>query len=195
MSDEQQPRAEWIFPEQKKSRKGRIWLIIGLVVAVIAIAAVLLFFLIPRGGTPGPDSSASPSPSLTPSASPSPSDSTEPEPEPSTDPTPPPAPDPDLETFTSQVQPRLADATRGLDLVQDNMDVGAQIVDSLQQDADVLSDTAAPSSMADDWSAAVSEYAGALKDLRAALDGGSEPQAALDAARAALSRLNALIEG
>lgn len=55
MSDEQQPRAEWIFPEQKKSNKGRIWLIVGLAVLAVAIVATLLFFFLPRGGEPGAD--------------------------------------------------------------------------------------------------------------------------------------------
>ncbi len=105
---------------------------------------------------------------------------------------PPPAPDPDLATFTARVQPRLDDAVRGLDLVRDNMDAGAQIVDSLQQDAAVLSGTAAPSSLSDDWSAAVTDYAEKLNDLRVAFDGGSDPEGALNASRASLSDLRAV---
>ena len=42
MSDEQQPRPEWIFPEEKKSNKGRIWLIVGLSALALAIIGVLV---------------------------------------------------------------------------------------------------------------------------------------------------------
>lgn len=192
MSDEHQPEAVWVFPE-KKSNKGRIWLIVGLVIAVVLIVAALLFFLLPRAENPQP--SASPSPSQTSTSTPTPSPSASAEPEPSTTPitTPPPAPDPDLSTFTDQVRPRLDDAVRGLDLISDNMDVGAQIVDSLQQDAGVLSGAATPRSLADDWSAAAADYAGSLSELREAFDNGSDPQDSLDASRTSLGKLRALV--
>lgn len=192
MSDERQPEAVWVFPE-KKTNKGRVWLIVGLSILALAIVAALLFFLLPRAEDPRP----SPSPTLTSTStpSPSPSASAEPEPEPSMTPvtTPPPAPDPDVSTFTDQVRPRLDDAVRGLDLVSDNLDVGAQIVDSLQQDAGVLSGTAAPRSLADDWSAAAADYAGTLSELREAFDNGSDPQDSLDASRTSLGKLRALV--
>ena len=195
MSDEQQPRAEWIFPEQKKKHPGRVWLIVGLAVAAVIIVGVLLFFLIPRDQTPAPATSESPSPSATSSPTPSasPSDTTEPEPSITPNPSPQPDSDPDLETFTAEVQPRLDDAVRGLDLVQDNQDVGAQIVDSLQQDAEILSGSAAPNALTDDWNAALADYTGALNGLRDALDDGSDPQGAIDESRASLNTLRELV--
>lgn len=189
MSDEPQPEAVWYFPE-KKSNKGRIWLIVGLVVAAIVIVAVVLFFLIPRGADPQPTSS----PSSSSSPTPSPTESTAPKPDPSMTPitTPPPVPEPDLDTFTAEVKPRLDDATRGLDLVADNREVGAQIVETLQQDAEILASAAAPQSIVSDWSDAVVAYANTLNELRSVLDAGSDPQSALDTSRASLSELRAL---
>jgi hypothetical protein len=189
MSDAEQPRAEWVFIEQKKSNKGRIWLIIGLSVLVVAIVGALLFFLLPRGGAPVP----TPSPSASESATVTPSTAPSATPEPSEPPaTQPPAPDPDNDEFTAQVKPRLDDAVRGLQLVRDNVDLGAQIVDSLQNDAAALSDTPAPSSIASDWSDAVSEYASQLDELRAAYDNGSDPQESLTTAETALTNLRSL---
>jgi len=168
MSDEQQPRAEWIFPEEKKSNKGRVWLIVGVIAGVLVIVGVALFLLVPRDETPNvdPTKPATVAPAV---------------------------PVPDIETFTAQVQPRLDDATRGLDLVAENMDVGAEIVDSLQQDAEVLSGTPAPSSLADQWNAAVTDFARKLSSLRATLDNGSDAQSSLDDSRASLNELRALV--
>lgn len=189
MSDEH-PRAEWIFPEEKKRNAGRIWLIVGLAIAALVAVATVLFFLIPRDA-PAPTVSGTPSPTVTSaSSSPSPSETAGPDPTPIT--TPPPAPNPDLATFTTQVEPRLDDGVRGLDLVENNRDVGVQIVDSLQQDAAILSGTAAPSAIAEQWSAAVTAYASTLEELRADFDGGSDPQASLDASRASLNELRAV---
>lgn len=196
MSDGQQPRPEWIFPEEKKSNKGRIWLIVGLSVLALAIIGILLFFLIPRGGEPAPTISPSASATTpTPTVTPSPTATATSAPTPTTEPVPtqPPAPNPDLDTFRGQVQPRLDDATRGLQLVKDNMDLGAQIIDSLQNDAAALSDTPAPSSISGDWSAAVSQYASKLSELRASYDNGTDPQAPLDAAGTALQKVRALV--
>jgi hypothetical protein len=198
MSDEQQPRAEWIFLERKKDHKGRVWLIAGLSALALVIVGVLIFFVVSWGGGPAPSASGEPSPSVTarpePSATPSTPESSNPTPEPSMAPitTPPPAPDPDRETFIAQVKPRLDDALRGLDLVANNPDVGAQIVDSLQQDADVLAGTAVPSAIRDAWSGSVSDYATALNDLRASLDSGSDAQGHLEASRASLMSLRDL---
>lgn len=197
MSDEQQPRPEWIFPEEKKSNKGRIWLIVGLSVLALAIVGTLLFFLLSRGGEPAPTASpsASATTSPTPTSTPSPTATATSAPTPTTEPAPtqPPAPDPDLDTFRGQVQPRLDDATRGLQLVKDNMDLGAQIVDSLQNDAAALSDTPAPGSISDKWSEAVGEYASALADLRAAYDDDADPRVPLDAVAAALQSVRAIV--
>lgn len=189
MSDERTPGPEWIFAEQKSRDKGKIWSIVGIVVFGLLIVGALLFFLIPRGEDSSP--SATPTGAATSSPTPGSSTSTDPADEP--DSTQPPVPDPDLETFTAQVQPRLDDAVHGLDLVTNNLDLGAQIVDSLQQDATILSDTPAPSSIADDWSAAVSKYAAKLAELRATYDDDSDPQPALDAATAALQKVRALV--
>lgn len=190
MSDEQQPRAQWIFSEQKKSNKRRTWLIVGLSVLVVAIIGIVLLIVIPRNDEAAPHTSES-----TPPPTPSMTSTTEPEPDPSLTPmtTPPPAPDPDLSTFTIQVQPRLDDAVRGLNLLADNMDVGAQIIDSLQQDAEVLSDSMAPRSISDDWSAKVGEYSGRLGELRSTIDGGDGSYSALNAATVSLHELRLLV--
>ncbi|MGO1266979.1 MAG: hypothetical protein ACTMIY_10140, partial [Microbacterium gubbeenense] len=178
MSDEQQPGPEWIFAQQKRRDKAQIWWIIGFVVFALLIIGALLFFLIPRGAEPGPTPSPSPTrtatPSPTPTSSSTPTPTTPPTATPTDEPAPtqPPVPDPDLETFAAQVQPRLDDAVHGLDLVTQNLDLGAQIVDSLQQDATLLSDAEAPSSIADDWYSAVNQYASKLAELRATYDNG-----------------------
>ncbi|WP_194422101.1 hypothetical protein [Microbacterium abyssi] len=192
MSDGEQPRPEWIFPEEKKSNKGRNWIIVGLSVLALAIIGVLLFFLLPHDREPAPTvspsaSATTPAPTSTPIPTPTATATSTPAP------TQPPVPNPDLESFAGQVQPRLDDAVRGLELVTQNMDLGAQIVDSLQNDAAALSDTAAPSSIASDWTDAVSKYASTLGELRAAYDDGTDPQASLDAAGAALQQVRTLV--
>ena len=197
MSDEQQPGPEWIFAEQKSRDKGQIWSIVGIVVFGLLIVGALLFFLIPRGEdlSPSPTSTPTPTTTTTPTASPTPTPSSPSTAVPTGEPQPtqPAVPDPDLDTFAAQVQPRLDDAVHGLDLVSNNLDLGAQIVDSLQQDTTILSDTPAPSSIADDWSAAVAQYATKLVELRATYDNGSDPQPTLDAATAALQKVRALV--
>jgi len=180
MSDEQRPDAVWVFPE-KKRKTGRIWLIVILSVAAVAIVAALLWFFLFHGDE-DPAPTPTPTTSVTASPTPSPSESA------TTDPTEPPVPDPDLATFTTTVQPRLDDAVRGLDLVtQLEGDGAVQIVDSLQIDADWLSGTAAPSAIADNWSDVVSAYAARLSELRTAYENGSDATSALDAARTALT--------
>ena len=198
MSDAEQPRAEWVFIEQKKSNKGRIWLIIGLSVLAVAIVGALLFFLLPRGGapvsTPSPSASTSARPSPTPTASPTSTPSQTPTATPTVEPVPtqPPGPEPDVDAFTEEVGPRLDDAVRGLQLVKDNIELGAQIVDSLQNDAAVLSDTPAPDSISANWGDAVSQYASKLSELRAAYDNGADPQRSLDAASTALQNVRSV---
>lgn len=200
MSDEQQPRAEWVFPEEeKKGNKGRVWLIVGLSVAAVAIVAVLLFLFLPREDG-APEATASPTPiaSETPSqsSSPSPSDSATAEPEPDQTPitTPPPAPDPDLATFTGQVQPWLDDASTGLSMVAEMSGQEAtQVVDSLQGDAGRLSGVVAPSSISSAWYAAVGEYASRLGELQSAIDGGGDMQGGLGSATAALQEVRGLV--
>lgn len=193
MSDEHQPEAVWVFPE-KKSNKGRIWLIVGLAIAALVIVAVVLFFIIPRGGvsqpTPSASTTATPSPSPTLTPTPTATATEAPNPEQ----TQPPVPDPDLSTFAGQVQPRLDDAATGLGFMSDATGQEAvQIVDSLQQDAERLSDAAAPSSISSKWYSAVDQYAAKLGALRSAVEGGSGTQAALEGATAALNDLRAVV--
>lgn len=194
MSDEQQPRAEWIFPEQKKSNKRRIWLIVGLCVLALAIVGALLFFLLPRGveskPTPSPTATktASPTPSLTPTVTPTSEPTTNPEL------TPPPVPDPDMATFASQVQPRLDDASTGFTIAAGlSGQEAAQVIESLQQDAEWLSGAAAPSSISSAWYSSVGQYSERLGELRAAIESGSDTQSATDAAVAALQELRTLV--
>ncbi|MDP3951882.1 hypothetical protein [Microbacterium sp.] len=194
MSDEQQPRAEWIFPEQKKSNKRRIWLIVGLSVLALAIVGALLFFFLPRGAEPEP----TPSPTATKTATPTPTPTSTPTPAPdsTTDPEPtaPPVPDPDLATFAAQVQPRLDDASTGLTIAAGSSgQEAAQVVESLQQDAGRLSDAAAPSSISSAWYEGVGRYNGRLGELRGAIESGSDTQGAMDAATAALQELRTLV--
>lgn len=196
MSDEQQPRAEWVFPEQKKTNKKRIWLIVGLSVLAVAIVAALLFFLLPRGGepepTPTPTDTASPSPTPTATPTDTPAPTAAPTQEPGT--TPPPVPDPDIPTFAAQVQPRLDDASTGLTIAADlSGQEAAQVVESLQQDAGRLSDAAAPSSISSAWYEGVGQYSARLGELRGAFESGSNTQSAMDAATAALKELRALV--
>lgn len=189
MSDEHQPEAVWVFPE-KKSNKGRIWLIVGLAIAALVIVAVVLIFVIPRGGVPQPTPSASTTATSTPTPTPTATATETPDPEQ----TQPPVPDPDLATFAEQVQPRLDDAATGLGFMSDATGQEAvQIVDSLQQDAERLSDAAAPSSISSKWYSAVDQYAAKLGALRSAVEGGSGTQAALEGATAALNDLRAVV--
>ena len=80
MTDEPQPDLRWAPLEPKPRNRGRVWLIVGLVVAALVIVGVLLFFLLPRGESPTPGASGSPSPTASPSASPSMSPSASPTP-------------------------------------------------------------------------------------------------------------------
>lgn len=191
MSDEHQPEAVWVFPE-KKSNKGRIWLIVGLAIAALVIVAVVLFFIIPRGGVSQPTPSPSVSDTAPPTPTPTPTATATEAPDPEQKQ--PPVPDPDLSTFAGQVQPRLDDAATGLGFMSDATGQEAvQIVDSLQQDAERLSDVAAPSSISAKWYSAVEQYAAKLGALRSAVEGGSGTQSALESATAALNDLRALV--
>lgn len=191
---EQQPDVRWAPIPPRPSRRGRNWLIAGLVIAGLVIAAVLLFFLLPREGSPEPGASGTPSPS----ASPTGAATLEPTPSatPTTDPvvTPPPAPDPSVETFRGQVSGWLGDASRGLDIVANNPGQDAlPVLDTLQEDAQRLSDAPAPSSVSTEWFDAVSAYSQRLGELRTAVSSGSDSTAAVEAARMAVQDLNAIV--
>ena len=89
---EQQTEYVWAYSDEKPKR-GRTWLIVGLAVAAVVIAA-LVFWLFLRPGAPlasaTPTPSASPSVSASPSASGSAAPSATPEPSETAVPTPPP---------------------------------------------------------------------------------------------------------
>ena len=192
--DEQQPELRWApLPPQPK-RTGRVWAIIGLVVAVIAIVAALLFFLLPRGDAPTPTESATPTPSMSSSPSPSGSPTAAPEPSETSVATPPPVPDPTIEGFRGQVSGWLNDAPRGLDIVAGATGQDAlPVVDTLQQDAQRLSDAQPPSSIAAAWEDGVAAYAERLTELRTAISDDAAVASAVDAARAAAQELRSLV--
>ncbi|MCK2036335.1 hypothetical protein KZC51_09310 [Microbacterium sp. SSW1-49] len=191
---EQQPELRWAPIPPPPKRRGRIWLIVGLSVLAAAIVVTLLVVFLPRGGSPeptaSPTDSASPSPSASASATPSP----EPTPTRTPEVSPPPVGDPDLATFTGLVQPRLDDAVTGLGFLPGMAgQEAAQIVDQLQQDAERLADSVAPSSIASEWSTAVADYASKLVALRAAIDNASSTSAQLDAATRSLQVVRGLV--
>lgn len=190
MTDEQQPDVRWAPIEPKPRNRGRVWLIVGLVIAVLVIVGVLLFFLLPRDGAPTPEGSGSPTPSTTSSAPGEPRD----------DPTAPPvteAPepvDPTVEAFRGQVEAWLSDGARGLDIVASSSGEEAlSSVGILQEDAERLSGVIPPSSIADEWRDGVSAYSQKLVDVRDAVSGGGDASAALDSARTALQDLSTLV--
>ncbi|PRA82994.1 hypothetical protein [Microbacterium sp. MYb66] len=194
--EEQQPELRWAPLPPPPKRTGRIWLIIGLVVAALAIVGVLLFLLLPRGDAGTPAETASPTPTATPTRTPSPTPTPTATPEPTQTPivTQPPAVDPTLETFRGQVSGWLNDALRGLDIVAGASGQDAlPVVDTLQQDAQRLSDAQAPSGIAEDWRDGVSEYTQRLTALRTAISNGSGVSAAIDAARAQAQALRSLV--
>lgn len=194
MSDEQ-PEVRWAPIEPKPKSRGRIWLIVGIAVATLAIVAALLFFLIPRGGEPMPGASGSPTPSA--SGSPSPSGSADPS-TPGETPAPeitPPAPvEPTIDAFRTQVTGWLTDAPQGLDIVAGSTGEQAfPVVDSLVEDAQRLSDTHAPSSINPQWRDGVSAYSQRLAELRSAVSAASGVPEAVDAARAAVENLRGIV--
>jgi hypothetical protein len=188
MMSEQTPELRWAPIEPKPKNKGRIWLIVGLVIAGLVIVGALLFFLLPRGEAPTPGGSE------TPSATSSPSSSASPEPSNTPIVTPPPATDPTIETFRAQVGGWLGDAGQGLDIVAASSGQEAlSVIDTLQEDAQRLSDAQPPSSIGQQWRDGVSAYVQKLTELRTAVTGDSGTPAAIDAARSAAASLNALI--
>ncbi|WP_314422905.1 hypothetical protein [uncultured Microbacterium sp.] len=210
MTDEQQPELRWAPLPPKPSNRGRIWLIVGLVVAALMVAGVLLLFLLPRGESPDPSASGTPSPtasstrtptptdtpSSTPSPTPSDTASATPAPEPTQTPitTPPPPPDPSIGVFRDTVQGWLDDALTGLDIVSESSGQEAvDVVDTLQNDAQRLSESAPPASIESDWHAAVADYAQALSDLRAAVASGGDSSGAASSAQSAVGTVRSLV--
>ena len=204
MTDEPQPELRWAPLEPKPSNRGRVWLIVGLIVAVLVIVGVLLFFLLPRGETPTPGASGSPSPSASASTSPSPSPSASPTqtetPQPTAEPvptmtpitTPPPVADPSVDAFRGQVQGWLDDALTGLQIVSESSGQDAtEVIESLQADAQRLGESAPPSSIESAWGSALSEYAQALTSLHSDTAAGMQPS--VDSARSAANQLRGLV--
>lgn len=183
---EQQPEYLWA-PTAEKRGHGRIWLIIGLAVAAVAIAATLFWMFLPRT-TPvaDPTSTQTPTTSPTPDATPAPTPTTTA----TADPTPtappvtqPPPPDPSVAVFREKVGPVLNDADTGLRMLGSMSGADAvQVVDQLRQDAERLSDAVAPSSIADTWRSRTDAYLNALAQLRSAYQANSEVQPAREAA-------------
>jgi hypothetical protein len=179
---EQSPDVRWAPIEPKPRNRGRLWLIIGLVVAALVIIGALLFFLLPRA-VPAPGASGSPDPSTS-----EPATGPDGEPAPQTSP---PAPvEPTLDVFREQVGGWLAAAPRGLDIIAQTGGADAlSVVDTLEQDAVRLSGAPAPSSIASQWSDGVSAYLQRLAELRSALTDGSDSASATDEARSAVQNL------
>lgn len=197
MSDEQ-PEVRWAPIEPKPKNRGRIWLIVGIGVAALAIVGALLFFLLPRGDAPEPGASGSPGPS----SSPTPSDAatqipgtpTSPEPSAAPEVTPPAPVDPTIDAFREQVSGWLTDAPRGLDIVAGaSGDEALSVIDALQQDVQRLSDARPPSSIDPQWRKGVGDYALRLEELRSAVSSSSNTAGAVEAARTAVQNLRSVV--
>ncbi|MDQ0725919.1 hypothetical protein [Microbacterium sp. W4I20] len=192
--DEQQPELRWAPLEPAPKRTGRVWLIVGIAVAALVIVGVLLFLLIPRGESPDPGASASPSPSASATSTTTPSPSASPEPSETPITTPPPAADPTVEVFRGKVKGWLDTAPRGLDIIAGAVEQdGLPVLDTLQDDAQRLSDSQPPSSIQQAWSDGISAYSQRLTDLRSAITSGSGVSGAIDAARSAAQDLRGLV--
>ncbi|KAB1864245.1 hypothetical protein F6A08_08945 [Microbacterium algeriense] len=88
----------------------------------------------------------------------------------------------------------LNDAPRGLDIVAGATGQDAlPVVDTLQQDAQRLSDAQPPSSIAAAWEDGVAAYAERLTELRTAISDDADDASAVDAARAAAQELRSLV--
>lgn len=200
---EPQPEYVWAFPEEKPAR-GRVWLIVGLVVLAVAIAATVFWlFIRPSLGavqTPAPtvSASASPSPASTPSATPTPTPTPSPSSVPSAEPTasaPPPPPAPDISAFRQNVTPVLSDAQRGLQIAgESDPQEAAQNVGFLQEDAGRLSDFVAPSSISAQWGTRLDDYTRSLQSLRTAYERGGSADSELSAASRALTALKGVVD-
>lgn len=183
MSDSQ-PDVRWAPTEPRPENRGRVWLIVGVAIAALVIVGLLLFFLLPRGEAPAPDASGSPSPSQssTPGETPTPAST-------------PPAPiEPTLDGFREEVGGWLDDAPRGLDIVSASDGTeGLSVVETLEADAQRLSDSLPPSSIDQQWRDGVTGYLERLAELRTVLSAGSESAGAVEAARSAVQNLRDLV--
>jgi cytoskeletal protein RodZ len=208
MMSEPQPEYVWAYPDEKPKR-GRVWLIVGLSVLALAIAAAV-FWLFIRPSLPGavetptptPSASVSASPSSTPSATatatptatPSPTASAVPSPGPTATAPPPPAA-PDISDFRDKVTPVLSDAQRGLQIAgESDAAEAAQNVGFLQEDAGRLSDLVAPSSISAQWNSSLDDYSRSLQKLRTAYERGGSANSELSEATRALAALNGVVD-
>jgi hypothetical protein len=86
----------------------------------------------------------------------------------------------------------LNDAVTGLDIVSGTSGQDAlSVIDTLQNDAQRLSETSPPSSISSQWTDGVAGYSQRLGELREAVSGGSS--ASVDAARSAVENLRSLV--
>lgn len=201
MTDDPQPELRWAPMDPPPRNRGRVWLIVGLVVAALVVVGVLLFFLLPRDGATDPESSASPSPSASTSPSPSPTMTTTAspeEPEPSMTPitTPPPPADPEVATFRAQMQEQLDVASTRIDLAaQSSGQEATDLVNLLRADAQRLADTPPPSSIATAWSDAVTAYGARLDEWYSAAAANTDTTGAARSTRDALAAVRDVIAG
>lgn len=197
MSDEPQPELRWAPIEPKPSRAKRVWLTAGIVLAALIVAVIVFIALLPHGEKPDAEGTPSPRPtsSSTPTSSPSPTATVEPTDEPTAPPvTEPPVVDPSIEAFRGQVSGWLGDGGRGLDIVAGASGQDAlPVIDTLQEDAQRLSDAQPPTSISEQWYGGIDAYSQKLKDLRSAVSAGSGVSPAVDAAREALTNLRTLV--
>lgn len=190
--DEQQPELRWAPLPPAPKKTGRTWLIVGLGVAALVIVGVVLLFVLPRGDTPSPTETASPSPTSSPTETPTAPATPEPSVTPIT--TPPPVADPTIEVFRERVSGWLNDGPRGLDIIAGASGQDAlPVVETLQQDAQRLSDAQPPSSIAQEWRDGVSAYSDRLTQLRTAITEDSGVAAAVEAARSSVQELRSSV--
>lgn len=99
-----------------------------------------------------------------------------------------------MEEFRGQVSGWLNTAPRGLDIVASASGQDAlPVVESLELDAQRLSDAQPPSSIDQDWRDGVVAYAEDLAQLRTAITDGSGVSAPLNAARTSVESLRTLV--
>lgn len=198
MSDGQpqpQPELRWAPLPPKPKRAWKVWTIAGIVVVALIVSIIVLFVLLNPGGEPDVEGTASPTPSVSVSPSPSEPPTVEPTDEPTVPAvTEPPVVDPSVEAFREQVSVWLESAPTGLDIVSQSSGQDAlTVVDTLQEDAQRLSDAQPPSSILEQWYSGVSAYAETLGALRTAVTSGSGVPAAVESARVAVQDLNAIV--
>lgn len=178
--DEPQPEVRWAPLPPAPKRTGRVWLIVGLSVAALAVIALVLFFAVFRGGMPSPGASGTPP--VGSSQEPTPMTSA------------PPVDDPTLEVFRDKVSGWLSAVEPGLDIVTGaSTEDAIPVVDSLIDDAQRLGDALPPSSIQDPWRSGVETYAQRLAALRAAIESGSGVSGAIADARSAAADLRGLV--